>query len=353
VISQRVLTIAAWCAAVSAATAWAQGGTFHARADVVQFDAVVLDPRGLPVRDLGASDFAVFQDGQRVPVRDVTFVRGPSTARRPPSGEQWNPATTVVFLIDDMAMTLPAFQRTVHGLGTTIEGGALDGFDVGILRTGETGYRTTRTTADRQSLLRRVKALRYLARSHRRGAASGSGADGPAGATLERTFVEGTLGSVNSLLANLRAVEGRKIVVLLSEGIALDVTERQGGEPLEARLDRLAHLAADGNVVAYSVDVSGLDGGAALMARATLRDGLAGLAERMRGMYLSPQNDIGTALARVFALERSGYYLVSYVPPDGTFVDAPRAPFRRIAVRVKDASFAVRARPGFLGRKRP
>jgi hypothetical protein len=84
--------------------------------------------------------------------------------------------------------------------------------------------------------------------------------------------------------------------------------------------------------------------------RVDLSDGLTTMAARMAGMYLRPQNDLTEPLARIAAFER-GFYLLSYEPPEGTFVSDPNPPFRRLSVRVRRDDLTVRTRRGFFGRR--
>jgi VWFA-related protein len=348
---------------------------FRATTALVQFDAVVLDGEGRPVTTLTRDDIVVRQDGTPVVLRDVTFVdraeRLRDLVRRTDGTHVANPRTgidvdPIVLVVDDMVMTADGFARVRSALRTFVQD-LPDGIEIGILRTGETGRQSTTLSADRQHLLDRIAAMRYLARSAQAGIASG--AMSPGHQDIDRTFVDGTLGSLNSLLVNLRALPGRKTIVLLSEGVALRIgTGLMGAasvgstvlgtddrhwltQPIEGRLNRLAQLAADAGVVVHTADVSGVPADAAgdLARRMDLRDGMTTIAERTGGLYFGLDNDLANPLARIADLER-GYYLLSYVPPDGTFVEHEPAPFRRLSVTVRDNRHRVLTRPGFFGR---
>ena len=114
----------------------------------------------------------------------------------------------LVLLVDDMAMTPDGVKRVKDALRAFVLDGAPPGLEIGILRTGQGGRRTTALTADRDELLTRVEAMQYLARSYHGGPASESGASEPGTQRLEQTFIVGTLGSLNSLLADLRRLPG-------------------------------------------------------------------------------------------------------------------------------------------------
>lgn len=349
-----LLTFAFHGAAFSPQDAAAPPPVFRVSTTLVQFDAVVVDEDGHVVRSLTTEDFDVRQDGAPVLLREAIFVDR-AARRAAPMPQDRTPRLGVdveplVFLIDDMAMTPDGFSRTVEGLRQFVRAGVPPGLEIGILRTGERGRRTTAMTADPGVLLGRLDGMRYLARSLRPGLASGSGASGAGTRELERTFLEGTLGSLNSLIADLRRFPGRKTVVLVSEGVALDPSQRNG-DSLEARLNRLAQLAAEAGVTTHTIDVAGVSGGAGSLAVAmNLRDGLVTLPERMGGLHLGLTNDLTVLMRRIAAFER-GYYLLSYEPPDGTFVDGGAPPFRKISVRVRRDGLTVRTRAGFFGRR--
>lgn len=349
---------------------------FRATTALVQFDAVVLDGEGRPVTTLTRNDIVVRQDGTPVELRDVTFIdragRLRDLVRRtdgahvaaPRAGIEVDP---IVLLVDDMVMTADGFARVRAALREFVQH-VPDGLEVGILRTGETGRQSTSLSADRDALLQRIEAMRYLARSAG-GGMGASGAMSPGHTDLDRTFIDGTLGSLTSLLVNLRALPGRKTIVLLSEGIALRMgTGLMGAasvgssvlgtdeghwltQPIEGRLNRLAQLAADAGVVVHTADVSGVPSDAAgdLARRVNMRDGMTTIAERTGGVYFGLDNDLSNPLARIANLER-GYYLLSYVPPAGTFVDHEPAPFRTLSVTLRDDRHRVLTRPGFFGR---
>ncbi len=335
---------------------------FRATAELVQFDAVVLDAERRPVSTLTLDDFEVRQDGELVELRDVAFIDRASRHATLGNGAAEPTAAPrvgidvepLIFLIDDMVMSPGGFDRVRTALRQFVDEGLPPGIEVGILRTGETGRRTTALTPDAVEVRGRIDAMQYMARSVRGGLAR-SGAGSPGYRDIERTFVDGTLGSLNSLLVSLRGLPGRKTVVIFSEGIALRIDdEGQFGQPIEARLNRLAQLAAEAGVTAHTVDVTGVQGALSgpqrLYDQMMLRDGLDNVARRMAGLYLRNANDLIEPLRRIAAVE-AGYYLLSYEPPDGTFVSDRNAPFRKLSVTVREPGLVVHTRAGFFGRR--
>lgn len=358
----RLLTILVWAAALMTAQGLADTTRsrppgeqsspaqvlFRVTTTLVHFDAQVFDRDGRPVVSLTRDSFEVLQDGVPVILKDVTFIARPvlraNAALSIGEVAASQPVEPLVFLIDDMAMTPAGFQRVRNGLRGFVERGLPAGVEVGILRTGETGWRTTTLTADRGVLLTRISAMRYLVRSFRSGLASGSGATGPDGGGIDRPFTEGTLGSLTSLLRDLRRLPGRKVVVLLSQGVALDMGGGENaGASVEDRMNRLGQLGALAGVTTHCIDVAGVHG-----ELIGLKDGLVSIPERLGGRYLDGGNELTAAFGRLTAMEE-GYYLLSYEPPPGTFVQKQPPPFRRLTVRVRGQGLDVRTRRGFFG----
>ena len=346
---------------------------FRVTSDLVQFDALFVDGDGRPVTDIRKDEVTVRQGGTPVPLRDLRFQpRAPAEASSPatpasaaspsPSTAPASPASDVVdvepwiFLIDDLAMSPDAFDRVKIGLRTLFEQDLPPGVEVGLLRTGELGNPRTRLTADRAALHRAASEMRYRVNRWRGGLVSRSGAQGAGSGSGERVFLEGTLGSLNSLILNLRPLPGRKVVVLLSEYVALMAVEGDGlpglalprYDGVSQRFRRFGQVAAHAGVTVHAVDVSGVfsTNGAA---RAQLSEGLHAVADELGGLYFGARNDVQDLLARLMDVEQSQYVL-AYVPPDGTFDDGGKARFVPVHVDVTRPGVRVRTRTGFFTR---
>ncbi len=233
---------------------------------------------------------------------------------------------------------------------------------LGILRTGELGTRTTRLSSDRTELLRAVTAMQHRNSRWRGGPTSRSGATSPGPAGTDRIFVEGTLGSLNSLLVSLRTLPGRKVVVVLSELIGLTADERDhevhGRLPTVSfniqyngvanRLRRLGRLAGETGVTVHTVDLGGVVN-ASSFERARFGEGLHAVADELGGLYFGGSNDAGALLTRLVAAEQ-GHYILAYEPPADTFDDGGRAKFVEVSVSVSRPGVTVRTRRGFFTR---
>jgi VWFA-related protein len=204
--------------------------------------------------------------------------------------------------------------------------------------------------------------MQYVNNRWRGGRMSRSGATGAGTTDKDRVFLEGTLGSLNSLLVDLRSLPGRKVVVVLSEFIALTASEDDGHEPgglgvtpgtwqyanVAERLRRLGRLAAESGVTVHTIDLAGVNN-LGSRGRATLDEGLHVVAAELGGVYFGNSNEVGPLLERLLSAEQ-GQYILSYVPPDGTFDSGKKPRFVPVTVRVSRPGVTVHVRSGFYTR---
>lgn len=352
--------------------------TFRVTAELIQFDARFLGADGRPVTDIRKDEVRVTQQGTVVPLSDLRFQpRGapavvpdtaapgtPQSAANPRAAAPASPDADTepwVFLIDDMAMSPDAFARARTGLLAMLERGIPAGVEIGLLRTGPLGRHTTQLSSDREALLRAVTAMRYVNHGWRGRLTSRSGATGAGTPSKDEIFLEGTLGSLNSLLVDLRQLPGRKVVVVLSEFIALkgnDADVQSGGRfatlstqeyaNVAGRLRRLGRLAAEAGATVHTVDLAGVNN-LGSKDRAELDEGLHAVADELGGMYYGRSNDIAPLLARLVAAEE-GQYVLSYIPPEGTFDRSATPRFIPLTVTVSRPGVTVRTRSGFFTR---
>ncbi len=318
--------------------------------DLVQVDAVVTDAKGRAVTDLRAADFEIVQDGRVQAVTQAVYVGGTAPSRQAggtaASGTEAvrgeAPADALVFVVDDLALSLSSIEATRRALMRFADGMDSEG-SVFLLRT---------------SL--RIVDLRAV----------GGPAELRAAARALRP---------RELRDALRAWKGRKTLVLFSEGFPVrNPREEQLGGPLDQvygrgedvldAVDRLTDLANRASVVIHTLDPRGLfsagisaadsthlaspsDFSALLQDRHgalhTSQASLAYLAEQTGGLAVANNNDVGAGVASILSGSR-GYYLVGYEPGRATF-GGGRPRFHRLQVRVKRRGLKVRSRKGFFG----
>lgn len=344
---------------------------------LVEVDAVVTDRDGRHVTDLAPDDFELIQDGRPQKITSVRYVS--LDARGPASGGDEDVRRTVAIVIDTLNMSFTSMAYTRHALlrfvGTQIE----PGDRVAIVDMNHDGARYEDFTGDQQALRRKVEALRYSVMSvAQRPFGRMHNAD-TAYDPHEESFTVGTLGTVNQLVRGMKAMPGRKAVVLATDGfpiLASDANRGNGLFTLRPRVTQaIKQLADDANrsfVVLHAVDTRrlapvdiatplydfspslGIGNGpnAGTLSRlADLEgDGPALVAQSGGGLYLRNSNDLTGLFTRVMNDQR-GYYLLAYEPDDQTFArdEAKRPTFHAVEVKVSRPDTRVRSRAGFFG----
>jgi VWFA-related protein len=157
-----------------------------------------------------------------------------------------------------------------------------------------------------------------------------------------------TLQSITRILTVLAGAEGRKSVILMSEGFLRDPKEPQYA--LASAASRRA------NAPVYAVDVGGPsdpdlqgdqrrreDTGSTLEERQSLDEGLAAVAQESGGLAITNTGDPAGSLQRIVR-ESADYYVLGYQPTNGVL----SGEFRRVRVSVRREGVRVRARPGYL-----
>jgi VWFA-related protein len=361
-----------------------------ARVEVVRVDVSVTDRRGRPVRDLAAADFEIREDGTPHPVTNFAFVAVGSTmpARAllsPPTREPLPPppasapVTTVpvpaqayqrralAFVVDDLNLSRTSVVRVRAMLKRFVERSLQPDDLVGLFRTGSVRSASVPLGADRAALLADVEALKWNGRSGRDRSIDpiqrGLTAPVTIGRDLDarRSFLLAveSLTALQSVTEALERLEGRKVVVFLSDGLKV-------GRSTNAfdRLNVTADAANRESLVVYTLDPRGVtplnleaddydnDPGFQVnipeyleeraWSYALDHDGLERLAEATGGLFVH-DTDPGKGLAQVL-LDQSGYYQLGYLAPA-----AGGARFHRVSITVRRPDLRVRSRSGYWG----
>jgi VWFA-related protein len=168
-----------------------------------------------------------------------------------------------------------------------------------------------------------------------------------------RRAARSTVDAIAYITRNLSRLEGRKTLVLLSEGFFLD--------DLRSELPQIAGQAARAGITVYAVNVRGTLGVAgriladAAMPRGSLstqgdssEEGLDVLAAETGGISIRHTDNFGRALGAI-AQDTSTYYVLAYSPANTTL----DGKFRRIQLKTKWQGLEVRARRGYLATPLP
>jgi VWFA-related protein len=353
---------------------------------LVQIDVAVTDKKEAHVHDLRLEDFALLVDGKRQTITHFSLVRLPDAVRAapgkaPPAALPGTPIQpeqvqrTIAFVVDDLGLSFSSMHYARQAIKKFVDEQMQDGDLVGIIRTGKGLGALQQFTSDRRILYAAIENLTWNPFSRnmlpRFGAAANENPDDPlprANANLEEftdtVFSLGTLSALNFVVRGLRELPGRKIAILLSDGLSLFGRDRDNQQVLE-RVRRLTDLANRSSVVIYALDAKGLqtllptaaddlrglDGPrlAAQLRAASQRnfesqEGLVYLARETGGLAVLNNNDLNFGVQKVLRDSQS-YYLLGFDPEDQQFDKR----YHSIKVSVKRPGLQVRTRGGFFG----
>lgn len=382
--------------------------TFRSSTSVVEVDVIVKDKDGRFVSGLTSDDFEVLEEGK--PQRILHFYL---VTERPTTGVEPRPEVVLPRAPDQGARRVFLFMFDTEHLSTLtlarLKQSAMDFVDDQLRRGDLAGVFTNgglfhnRLTNDRQELLDairsaatafetpedRMRALRDFPRIDSEFEAiqidrsdktllSDAGARNCAESAQEcalaggREFVEdalerkarryiaderraatSTVEALTYIVRNLSRLEGRKTLLLMSEGIFFD--------DVRGTLPVVAGQAARAGITIYSLDARGTAAaGNRAPPDASLRtaglgtfgdtkdEGLDVLSSETGGVTFRHSDDFRRALNEV-ASDTSTYYVLAY-SPENTTMDGK---FRRIALRVKWEGVTVRARRGYVATPLP
>lgn len=380
-------------------------GEIKLSAELVQIDTLVTDKKGKPVAGLKREDFELFDNNKPQHITNFSFEEAKATRvddsitedrslpRAIAAGEL---KRVIAFVIDTLHIKFENIHRTQKMLDDFVDNKMQPGDLVLILPTGGGSGVFQQFTSDQRLLHRAIDRLRpfyfsndttpyrSLARlggiggGGRMNAQMGTGGRGPGGLSmpnvggnvggmpdpLEEADVRATLFALSETVKAMSKLPGRKVSVLVSEGLRIFATQTTSD------LDKTTALAARSNVVFYTIDPRGLepltleagdeldpgdDDLATAVATATDRkrddfhesqDSLRTIAADTGGKFFGNNNDIKHGLDAMLE-ENSSYYLLGFYPQAGRW----DGKFHKIKVTVRDRpELTVSFRKGYLAR---
>ena len=389
--------------------------TVRVETQIVQVDVVVTDKQGKLISDLSRDDFQVYEDGrpQSLAFFSVGTVARPAswlrTESRPVTTESAPARATtelsagrhIVLAVDDLHLAPGNLMQARQALLKFIDQQMAGDDRVALVTTSGTLGMYEQFTTDRAALQRAINRLSVQDRSvnttldipritpyqaelierndrdalqiavqeliARTGmplnmAVSEVQAKARAIVAQNVAVTTATLGTLENVIRGLRELNGRKIIVLLSDGFLLGLGSFQGRE-FEMR--RLTDAATRSGVVIYSIDTRGLvaviPGGDASQpggffdptgTRSRIesasveaqRDGLNALAQDTGGFAVFNNNDLNLGLQKILA-DNETYYVLAY-EPETVWRDGR---FHKIEIKIKGRpELKVRTRKGYL-----
>ncbi len=383
--------------------------------ELVQTDVMVFDKKGQFVGGLGREQFELIVDGKPQPLAFFEQVKaGTSKEERIRSTEKAasaassvneNRGRTIVFLIDDLHLSLDSLTRTRKALTQFIDSEMNENDRVAIASTsGDIGFLQQFT--DYKSVLRAASnRLNYHAYKVGDLTDSHTPMTEVMALAIERkedpgvlefyidrclqeayplryrretcelqvksrarvmllqasSVIMNTYASLESLMQSSKLLPGRKLVFFFSDGFLLDTGPRNANP--QDKLKEVTDAALRSGVVVYTIDARGLFSGAldatnnipfdkqnrlestSLREGVAMQDALNALASDTGGRALRNQNYFDHWVNKILD-ETSQYYLLAWRPNNR---EETQTNFKNIAVRVVDhPEYTVRLPRGFL-----
>lgn len=375
--------------------------------DIVNVEVLVTDKAGNPVTGLSAQDFEVYDDGR--PQVIASFAAGrpaspPGTAADAPRGAPGMPEkVALVVLVDNSSLAPGAREEVLRHLKENFQGG-WPGPDVPVmLASGGTSVRVVQPfTTDPELLLSGLGAMQREAASGSDAAMAGfmtqvmdttstqahGASDGTEDAmsllqsvrgAAQQAYEQGRgyMASLAELFDSLAGLPGRKVVLLVSDGLQTRPGEamlQRWESAFAGRIDSGFSAAAEASRYSLSSEfrsllqranasrltVLGLEGSGAGGAGATAdrrmeqdsgivagealnqRQSLASLAQATGGRVLGRSSALAELVKAAFEEIRGAYSLGYVNPKPGT------GTYRTLKVRVRREGLSVRHREGYL-----
>jgi VWFA-related protein len=275
--------------------------------NLIQIDATVTDKNGKAVTDLTQEDFEIYQNGNRQPITNFSFIsiqpekRAEQVAADKASNNSLPTVSTrlrheqvrrtIALVVDDLGLSSASTVWTKQALKKFVDEQLQPGDLVAIIRTSSGVGALQQFTTDKRLLHAAIDRIRWSV--HGRG---GNGTFSPiepnesevlsgvvdlniapqkvirdvAGVKEEREFnldaeeaqegifAAGTLGAVNFVMRGMSQLPGRKAVILFSDGFKLFARKGMNSR-IQEGLQKMTDTANRAGVIIYTMDARGLD----------------------------------------------------------------------------------------------
>ncbi len=365
-----------------------KGFTIRIGVEEVRFDAVVLDKNGRQITDLTADDFEIQQDYFRQKITSCIYIndyqpRLQKTAipsqdstglpQIPiPELAREDVRRTIVFVVDNLTMDFTQVHRTRRALRKFVESQMQVGDLIAIVPTagGNAAFQTF--SSDKRRLLSTIDSVRWFI-------------------DVRTAPMMPQMMAMAYSIRTLQDMPGRKALIIMSPATTIPAPllskigiefgrEKRTVPYTEGSFNPLADMALRAGVVIHTLDIRGLDVGygidaeqgfdyslsdssgnlnpEAIQDKAT--DAVADrdsqvnipLSKKTGGLFVRDFNWFADGIGPVQE-ELKGYYMLTYIPPPGTFRPEYRNVYHRIQVKVKRPGSEVHARDGFYGVPEP
>lgn len=395
---------------------------------LIQIDVTVTDKQGKIISDLKPEDFEVLENGERQTISNFNFVNksaggavitladAQNAGRQDASNALTRPQIrrTFAIVIDDLNLSFESVYYTRKALKRFVDVQMTPGDLVAIIRTGGGVGALQQFTSDKKLLYAAIDKIRWnpfgsaamtairplesspqdITERTANDLNSMSSITGDVSGRIlgktrpnitqdkassydqlknqmeaeEAVNTNASLQAVKYIISGMKALPGRKALMLFSDGIRISSTSnKSSADSVRDYLLELIDFANRSSVVVYTFDTRGLQS-LGLQAQDTnnefhsakmtqklaerfdnfndAQDGLAVFANGTGGKSLLNSNDLNYGIQRVLD-EQAGYYLLGYLPDGDTF-DVQKRRFNKLEVKVKRPNVKVSYRSGFF-----
>jgi VWFA-related protein len=303
---------------------------------------------------------------------------------------------TIMIVVDDLGTSFESYPPMRLALHRLVDEQLGPNDLVAVVRTSVPDRALQQFTSDRKALHAAIDALEWNWQS--RSGVEGLAPIGQATAISIRgqmftapgfSDLDGLRGSMSAqntfaamatIIHSTKELPGRKAMIFVSEGMRMvDRYDGPGGDigrgvipDIRTTLprDHVEDQAVRSGVVIYGLDPRGLQTGRLRadddLSKATpqnvvdadgqrhqylidTQDALTHLSQQTGGFAILDTNDLANGFKRITDDQR-GYYLIGYVPDDGTFAKPGKTVrYHKISVEVKQRGLTVRTHKAFLG----
>ena len=397
-------------------------------AALIQLDVVVTDKNGKLVTDLKAEDFEILENGERQTVTNASYLASQKKSAGDANSNVLNGTNqtmptvgevrrTVGIIIDDAGLSAQSINLVKKELVKFISEQMQPGDLLAIIKTSGSVGILQQFTTDKKKLLGVIENLKFqpltgsglspfepisisFAEQIQQNGGGGE-LSGKSKAIYEQrgnveflvninkniTVTRGSLGVLNSTIAAMSRLPGRKSVLYVAEGVYSLFTAGIGASvnglggtasiftesrQLEDKLRGITEIANRATIAVYTLDPRGtlpisfsasdqMRGGMTERASGGSNDGdltarsnevkasqlgMKFLAEETSGKAFINTNDLGKSLKETLD-SQNGYYIVGYQPAADTF-DADKRKFNKLNVKIKRPNVNVSYRSGFF-----
>ena len=293
-----------------------EDGVVKISTDLIQIDVTVVDKDGKVVTDLAATDFEIFENGERQPISSLAFISritsGSIAGDRPPGSVPAGTGTTTIrrgyarntiaIVVDDLNLSFPSVYHTRKALRQFVDEQMRNDDLVAIIRTGGGVGALQQFTSDKRVLHAAIDKIRWnpmTSAADQLTAVSQTETDISERFTRESTLIEGggrtskqrtvylnrdsatdkkksdyevpsnaagqedgfyarsSLASIRQIIAAMKDLPGRKTMMLFSDGITIGDDSNKSGGSIDY-LQEVADTANRSSVVVYTFDTRGM-----------------------------------------------------------------------------------------------